>query len=68
METTFGVPRYRFPPTEEVVDRMVAFCSETIDAGEVPVLLGYSLGKAQEILCALDGAGLTPCCMARFIK
>ena len=60
METTFGVPRYRFPPTEEVVDRMVAFCGETIDAGEVPVLLGYSLGKAQEILCALDGAGLSP--------
>jgi DNA ligase 1 len=60
METTFGVPRYRFPPTKEVVDRMVAFCGETIDAGEVPVLLGYSLGKAQEILCALEGAGLTP--------
>lgn len=60
METTFGVPRYRFPPTKEVIERMVAFCSETIDAGEVPVLLGYSLGKAQEILCALDGAGLTP--------
>lgn len=60
METTFGVPRYRFPPTKEVIDRMVAFCSETIDAGEVPVLLGYSLGKAQEILCALESAGLTP--------
>jgi DNA ligase-1 len=60
METTFGVPRYRFPPTKEVIDRMVAFCSETIDAGEVPVLLGYSLGKAQEILCALEGAGLIP--------
>jgi DNA ligase 1 len=60
METTFGVPRYRFPPTKEVIDQMVAFCSETIDAGEVPVLLGYSLGKAQEILCALEGAGLTP--------
>jgi len=60
METTFGVPRYRFPPTREVIDRMVVFCSETIDAGEVPVLLGYSLGKAQEILCALEGAGLTP--------
>ena len=27
---------------------------------EVPVLLGYSLGKAQEILCALAGADLTP--------
>jgi len=60
METTFGVPRYRFPPTKEVIDRMIAFCGETIDAGEVPVLLGYSLGKAQEILCALEGAGLTP--------
>ena len=60
METTFGVPRYRFPPMKEVVDQMVAFCGETINAGEVPVLLGYSLGKAQEILCALEGAGLTP--------
>ncbi|MGE5214477.1 MAG: ATP-dependent DNA ligase [Nitrospirota bacterium] len=60
METTFGVPRYRFPPTKEVIDQMVAFCGETIEAGEVPVLLGYSLGKAQEILCALEGAGLTP--------
>jgi len=60
METTFGVPRYRFPPTKEVVDQMVAFCGETIEAGKVPVLLGYSLGKAQEILCALEGADLTP--------
>src|SRR5437667_9762908 len=60
METTFGLPRYRFPPTKQVVDMMVAFCSETIDAGEVPILLGYSLGKAQEILCSLEGAGLTP--------
>jgi DNA ligase 1 len=60
METTFGVPRYRFPPAKEVIDQMVAFCGETIEAGEVPVLLGYSLGKAQEILCALEGAGLTP--------
>jgi len=60
METTFGLPRYRFPPTEEVVDQIVAFCRETMAGGGVPVLLGYSLGKAQEILCSLDGAGLTP--------
>jgi DNA ligase-1 len=60
METTFGLPRYRFPPTEHVIDQVVAFCRETIEEGEVPVLLGYSLGKAQEILCSLDGAGLTP--------
>jgi DNA ligase-1 len=60
METTFGLPRYRFPATKSVVNQIVAFCGETIDAGEVPVLLGYSLGKSQEILCSLDGAGLTP--------
>src|SRR5262245_32302500 len=60
METTFGVPRYRFPATEEVIDQMVAFCCETLEQGGVPVLLGYSLGKAQEILCALEDADLTP--------
>ena len=37
METTFGLPRYRFPPTEQVVDQIVSFCRETIDAGKVPV-------------------------------
>ena len=60
METTFGLPRYRFPPTERVIEQVVTFCRETIDDGHVPVLLGYSLGKAQEILCSLEGAGLTP--------
>ena len=60
METTFGLPRYQFPPTEKVIDQIVVFCRDSIDDGTVPVLLGYSLGKAQEILCSLDGAGLTP--------
>jgi len=60
METTFGLPRYRFPPTEQIINQVVTFCRETIDEGKVPVLLGYSLGKAQEILCALEGAGVTP--------
>jgi DNA ligase-1 len=60
METTYGLPKYVFPPTEEVIARMVEFCREALDEGAVPVLLGYSLGKAQEILCALVRAGLTP--------
>jgi DNA ligase-1 len=60
METTFGLPRYQFPPTEQVIKQIVAFARDAIDDGAVPVLLGYSLGKAQEILCSLDGAGLTP--------
>ena len=60
METTFGLPSYRFPPTEEVINQIIAFCQETLEDSGVPVLLGYSLGKAQEILCSLDGVGLTP--------
>ena len=60
METTFGLPRYRFPPTEEIIAQIVAFCRDALESGAVPVLLGYSLGKAQEILCALSGAGLKP--------
>jgi len=60
METTFGLPRYQFPPTEQVIARIIAFCREAIEDDAVPVLLGYSLGKAQEILCSIDGAGLTP--------
>jgi DNA ligase-1 len=60
METTYGLSRYRFPPTEQVINQIVAFCHDTIEEGGVPVLLGYSLGKAQEILCSLAGAGLVP--------
>ena len=60
METTYGLPRYRLPPTDQVIGQIVAFCQDALESGEVPVLLGYSLGKAQEILCSLAGAGLKP--------
>jgi DNA ligase-1 len=60
METTYGLPRYRLPPTDEVIGQIVAFCRDALESGAVPVLLGYSLGKAQEILCSLAGAGLKP--------
>lgn len=58
METTFGLPHFRFPPTEEVVAAVVKFCRETLEDDEIPILLGYSLGKAQEILAALTAARL----------
>lgn len=58
METTFGRPHYVFPAAAEVLARVVKFCYETLEDGDVPVLLGYSLGKAQEILAALTTAGI----------
>ena len=60
METTYGLPRYRLPPTDKVISQIVAFCLDALEEKAVPVLLGYSLGKAQEILCALAGARLKP--------
>jgi DNA ligase-1 len=58
METTYGQPKYRFPPTAEVIQGIIRFCREALDNDETPVLLGYSLGKSQEILCGLGEAGL----------
>ena len=60
METTFGLPHYRFPPTEEVLAQVIAFCRQALDDNAVPVLLSYSLGKSQEIICALLQANLVP--------
>lgn len=58
METTFGRPHYVFPPTEQVLAEIAAFCQNSIEDGETPVLFGYSLGKSQEILCGLAEAKL----------
>ena len=58
METTFGRPEYVFPPTEHVVAELLAFCRAALADGKTPVLLGWTLGKAQELLCHLADSGL----------
>ncbi len=58
METTFGLPRYVFPPEAEVIAGIIAFCRRALADGATPVLLCYSLGKSQEVLRALAPAGL----------
>ena len=55
MECTFGQPHYRFPPLTEVRASIHRWCRDALDHGETPVLLGYSLGKAQEIQALLAG-------------
>ena len=54
METTFGLPKFRFPPPAEVLSAILKWCRETIEDGEIPVLMAYSLGKAQELLLSLS--------------
>jgi DNA ligase-1 len=47
-----------FPPTEQVLRDIAAFCQQCIEDSETPVLFGYSLGKSQELLCGLAEAKL----------
>src|SRR6185436_17183312 len=37
----------------DVLKGVIRFCREALDNDETPVLLGYSLGKNQELLCSL---------------
>jgi DNA ligase-1 len=58
LETTFGLPHYAFPPPLEVESAVLRFVHDAFADGEVPVLLGYSLGKAQEALALLHEHGI----------
>jgi len=57
VESTFGRPRYIFPPAQEVIAGILSFCRNALAQGETPVLFAYSLGKGQEVLRCLLGAG-----------
>ncbi len=57
IESTFGHPRYVFPPKHETLGRIRRFVDDTLSDGDTPVLLGYALGKAQEILKWLSDEG-----------
>ena len=58
LETTFARPHYVFPSATETMAKSIAFCRDTLAANEIPVLLGYSLGRSQEILAHLANAEL----------
>ena len=58
METTFGLPAYGFPNQLEIEGDVLRFVADTFADGETPVLLGYSLGKAQEALALLTENGI----------
>lgn len=58
LETTFALPRYVFPPPLEVEASILRFVHGCLDGGETPVLLGYSLGKAQEAVALLHEHGI----------
>ncbi len=55
MECTFGQPHYVFPPFDHTRAAIIDWCRHALDSGQTPVLLAYSLGKAQELQMLLGG-------------
>lgn len=62
MESTYGSPHFRFPPWRAVADELIDRCSDALRAGRQPIVMGYSLGKAQELVRILTDAGLPVTC------
>jgi len=57
IESTYGHPNYRLPPRQESLERLFEEVGKTLEAGAVPVVEAYALGKAQEVTRLLSDAG-----------
>ena len=53
IESTFGRPEYVFPEAARIRQMMRAFVDAARASGYTPVLTGYAMGKAQEIVALL---------------
>lgn len=56
-ESTFGLPIYNWLPTHELEKQMQEWVNYNQSIGKTSVFVGYSLGKAQRIMKALEGVG-----------
>jgi len=57
MECTYGLPQYRFPERAGVESHLVDSIVDVMERGEVPVVLAYALGRAQEVIQLLISRG-----------
>jgi Cft2 family RNA processing exonuclease len=55
MESTYGSPEWIFPSRDELRGRLIDLVKTILGSGHTPVLLAYSLGKAQEAAAMLRG-------------
>ncbi|MEO7853969.1 MAG: ligase-associated DNA damage response exonuclease [Rubrivivax sp.] len=55
-ESTFGLPIYRWRPQAELYAEVNAWWQHNADTGRPSLLLAYSLGKAQRVLCGVDAS------------
>ena len=59
IESTYGEPRYVFPKREEVAEDLLRFVRNCFARKITPVVLAYTIGKAQEAIKVLGDAGIT---------
>jgi putative mRNA 3-end processing factor len=52
-ESTFGLPIYRWDPTDAVIDDIAGWWNANRDEGRTSVLFCYTIGKAQRLLAEL---------------
>ena len=53
-ETTFGLPIFKWPSTEEVLSDINSWWQKNQKEGRTSILFAYALGKAQRIISGLD--------------
>jgi Cft2 family RNA processing exonuclease len=58
IESTFGLPIFRFLSREAAIERILDFARECLDDGITPVFVGYPLGRGQEAAHVLCQAGI----------
>jgi len=59
LDATYGRPCYVFPPQDEVLGTMEGILRGWLSDGEIPVVLAYAKGKAQEVLYHLLARGFS---------
>lgn len=60
LETTFGAPQYQFPPRKEVYSQIEKWAKTNLSIGNHVALLGYAVGKSQELTALLNSLGIVP--------
>ena len=57
IEATYGKPEYSFPPEDNVLETAYRTLRVWLERGERPIVQGWRLGKAQELMHYLLAAG-----------
>jgi putative mRNA 3-end processing factor len=58
MECTYGQPFFKFPPWQTVADQLIELVRKALSENRQPIVMGYTLGKSQEVTKILLDAGL----------